>query len=102
MIHQTAKRRRLYNISTLNSHLVKTNDLPVAGLSVKRQVGVRNLAKLERTGLDLAAGDGAREVVLAGLDGEVGQRDIPRVAGRDRRGTCRFLVRRVTRYRGVY
>lgn len=73
------------NIHHSEVHLLKPNDIPLARLRVERQVGVLNLTKLESTRLGLTAADRALQVVVAGHDGEVGQGDIPRVAGCDRR-----------------
>jgi len=72
----------------LDEHLLEANDLPLLGVSVERQVRVLDLAATDGTRLDLAAGNGACQVVRPGLDGEVGQRQVPRVARRDRRGAC--------------
>ena len=70
-----------YNKSILKIHLLKPDHLPLKGLRVKRQVCMHNLSlELQRSGLRLASRNGPIKAVPTGGHGEVGERELERVA----------------------
>lgn len=67
----------------MEEHLVKTNHLPLACLGINGKIGMQHLSGLDIPSLNLPSGNRSREVVIASLDSEVGERNLPVIPGGD-------------------
>lgn len=68
---------------SLEIHLLEPNNIPLPGLRIERHVRARSLATTDEPGLDVTTGHWARQAVLTRIDREVGQRELPAIAGGD-------------------
>jgi hypothetical protein len=68
----------------LDEHLVEPRNVVRPRLRVERQVGLLRASSLQRSALDAAVGHTPRQIVVAGLDSEVGQADLEWIPCRNR------------------